>query len=177
MGPRSPMSSPVPPPAAGGNVSSAPAAPAPTVRYGHTLTVQPSLATASLSKWFRGGLTVVNTTSLPVLVILSQLSPLHWARVEPGGAWTTATGRVWFTVSASVWTDGGEPTETGVGLRLGAVLATAALFPPAGLLAAVVSGVTSTRGAQLSGVYANGKTLFVRGGSVGTAFVLQVCTA
>ena len=166
----------VPPPAADRATPTPP--PPPTLRYGSVVSVQPSAATAAVSSLFRGGLSITNETSVPLLVILSQLSPLHWSKVEPGETWVAKTGRVWFTVSACVW-DGEAPSEVGVGLRLGAVLASTAVFPPLGVLAAVVAGITSTArgGAQMTGVYANRKSLCVRGGAVGTAYVLQLVVA
>jgi len=32
----------------------------------------------------RSGICVKNESPVPILVICSQLTPLHWARVEPG---------------------------------------------------------------------------------------------
>jgi hypothetical protein len=33
------------------------------------------------------GISVVNETPVPLLVICSQLTPLHWGKVEPGATW------------------------------------------------------------------------------------------
>lgn len=37
---------------------------------------------------------VHNHTELPILVILSQLTPLHWAKVEPRSSHVFDTGKV-----------------------------------------------------------------------------------
>eukprot|EP01034_Spumella_vulgaris_P026302 gene26302-32866_t len=74
-------------------------------------------------------------------------------------------GRVFFTVSVEPWVEGKEPTKLEVAARLAAVVGVAAIgggftgFAIAGL----ISGLTSYRGIKKSGVYANGRTLVVRG--------------
>ena len=39
---------------------------------------------ASLSKAVAPGFHVRNESDIPILFVFSQLSPLHWAKVEPG---------------------------------------------------------------------------------------------
>jgi hypothetical protein len=139
-----------------------------------------------------GGLSVRNTTGFPVLVVLSQvcrlllvvagcarasanttssvparpqLTPLHWARIEPGQTHTFSVGRVWFTVSACPYDESRVPTQTGVAARI-AGLAVSAVLPTSLLVfagAAVLSGVTSVKGCKRDGVYADGKTLVLCG--------------
>ena len=49
-----------------------------------------------------GGISVRNDTKFPILVIASQLTPLYWGRVDPGGTWNPSNeknlGKVWFTI-------------------------------------------------------------------------------
>ena len=45
------------------------------------------------------GIYVYNDTTIPILCVLSQLSPLHWSRIEPGEKKHIACGRVFFTGS------------------------------------------------------------------------------
>ena len=51
------------------------------------------------------GIKVRNETAVPLLVVCSQLTPLHWGRVLPGETWnesnTQKMGKVWFTVTVS----------------------------------------------------------------------------
>lgn len=39
---------------------------------------------ASVSKAIAPGFYCLNESDIPIIFVLSQLSPLHWAKVEPG---------------------------------------------------------------------------------------------
>eukprot|EP00118_Oscarella_pearsei_P003460 m.14372 g.14372 ORF g.14372 m.14372 type:complete len:245 (+) comp25714_c0_seq1:1422-2156(+) len=56
-----------------------------------------------------GGMSFHNDTGVEVLVVLSQVGPLHWNRVAPGETKEIDCGQVWFTVQVQLWT-GSEPT-------------------------------------------------------------------
>jgi len=77
---------------------------------------------------------------------------------------------VWFTVSASLYDKANEPTMVGVGVQLAVVTASFFSGPLGPLVSAGVvigvgtlSGLASVRGTSMSGVYADGKLLTVRG--------------
>jgi hypothetical protein len=83
-------------------------------------------------KW--GGIAIHNKTDIPILVICSQLTPLHWGKVLPGETWnvdnaTCHMGRVWFTVSVSVYDEKNVPTREGVAARIVALAATSIILP------------------------------------------------
>jgi hypothetical protein len=115
------------------------------------------------------GLNVRNETIYPILVVLSQLSPLHWARVEPNETKLISCGRVFFTVSAEIYNENTVPTMLGVGVRLTAITA-ATIF--GGTIIGVglvggVSGITSCKPAKVNGILADGKTVVIGGEKVG----------
>jgi hypothetical protein len=67
----------------------------------------------------RNGISVRNDTNTPLLIVFSQITPLHWGRVEPGQIFNYENrdcnmGRVWFTVTAMPWNPDEEPTIAGV---------------------------------------------------------------
>lgn len=109
------------------------------------------------------GMYVRNETEVPVLFVLSQLSPLHWTRVDPGETKHIECGRVWFTISTEPYNEETEPTGAEVALRLAAITATTVLT--GGLLGiAVVGGIsaiTSYHGVKEDGVFADGKTVVI----------------
>lgn len=109
------------------------------------------------------GINVRNETAFPVLFVLSQLSPLHWARIEPGETRHISCGRVWFTISTEVYNEATEPTAAGVALRLTAI--TAATVLTGGLIGigvvGGVSAITSYKGVKMDGVFADGKTIVI----------------
>ena len=133
----------------------------------------------------QNGIQVRNETAVPLLVILSQLTPLHWERVDPGQVFNLGNrlhvGRVWFTVSVSLFDERNVPTMAGVGVQLAVV--SASFFTPIGpvlgpLGAAVfgtMSAIASVRGVIKTGVYADGRLLTVRGmaDSCGTKYLLH----
>ena len=110
-----------------------------------------------------------NDSEIPILVVCSQLTPLHWGRVEPGETFNPGNvlnmGRVWFTVSVSVYDERNVPTLTAVVASIVALSASVIfLAGPAYFVAlAATLGIASVRGTSLTGVYADGKTLLVRG--------------
>ena len=112
---------------------------------------------------------VKNDSEVPLLVVCSQLTPLHWGRVEPGETFNPGNvlnmGRVWFTVSVSVYDERNVPTLTAVVASIVALSASIIfLAGPAYFVAlAATLGIASVKGASLTGVYADGKTLLVRG--------------
>eukprot|EP00038_Savillea_parva_P002868 m.118565 g.118565 ORF g.118565 m.118565 type:complete len:65 (-) comp10984_c0_seq4:672-866(-) len=61
------------------------------------------------------GISVRNESDLPILVVCSQLSPLHWGRCDPGETWNAKNqqrmGKVWFSVSVSLYDKKNEPSE------------------------------------------------------------------
>lgn len=117
----------------------------------------------------RNGIAIKNESAVPILVICSQLTPLHWGKVEPGETWNVGNvlnmGRVWFTVSVSVYDERNVPTVSSVVASIVALsasvifLAGSAVF----IAAATASGIMSVRGVSMSGVYSDGKTLVTRG--------------
>ena len=127
------------------------------------------------------GIQVRNETAVPLLVILSQLTPLHWERVDPGQVFNLGNrlhvGRVWFTVSVSLFDERNVPTMAGVGVQLAVVAGS--FFTPLGAIGAAVFGtmsaIASVRGVMKTGVYADGKLLTVRGmaDSCGTKYLLH----
>ena len=121
------------------------------------------------------GLLFCNNSEIPVLVILSQLSPLHWKKVMPGETSQVACGRVFFTVSVEPWIEGKEPTQLEVAGRIGAVIASGAVFGFVGFaVTGLLSGVTSFKGVRKSGVYADGRTVFIKGTTVADTGVFQL---
>jgi hypothetical protein len=76
------------------------------------------------------GLPLANETGVPLLVMLSQLTPCHWARVDPGCTVHLPSGRVWFTVSAVLLDEHTViPTRVCVAAHLTAMAAIATLLP------------------------------------------------
>jgi hypothetical protein len=72
------------------------------------------------------GLYVRNETEAPILFVLSQLTPLHWLRIEPGETKHIKCGRVFFTASTEVFNPETQPTRVGVAMRLVAITAVTA---------------------------------------------------
>lgn len=74
-------------------------------------------------------------------------------------------GRVFFTTSVEPWIEGRQPTAVEVAARLGAVITVSVLFGGilgVGLVGGL-SGVTSVRGVKMDGVYADGRTMVIKG--------------
>ncbi len=70
------------------------------------------------------GLYVRNESKFPILFVLSQLTPLHWMKVEAGQTKHISCGRVFFTLSTEVYNPETVPTEAGVAMRLAAITTT-----------------------------------------------------
>lgn len=115
------------------------------------------------------GISVYNSSAVPLLVIASQVTPLHWGKVMPGETWNAANelkmGKVWFTVSVSEYEEKNVPSRASVAVQVAAV-STIALLDPCLLfpIAATVMGHKAAKGVSKAGVYADGKTLVVVGG-------------
>ena len=116
-----------------------------------------------VGKTLAPGINVRNDTEFPILFVFSQLSPLHWDKVEPGETKHFKCGKVWFTASTEFYCEDTVPTAAGVALRIAAITTTTLLT--GGFIgiavAGGVSGMTSSKGAKVDGVYADGKTLVV----------------
>lgn len=107
------------------------------------------------------GINVRNESDVPVLFVLSQLSPLHWNKINPGEKKHIDCGKVFFTASVQPYTEEDAPTEAGVALRIGAI--TAAYMLGTFWLVGGLSAVTSACGTKMDGFYADGRTVVIRG--------------
>lgn len=117
------------------------------------------------------GLSIRNDSPLPLQVIISQLTPLHWndRPLFTGETWNARNesnvGQVWFTASVDVFDDAAVPSRAGVaarvsGLTVGALFAPLACFVAGGAYSAATS---VARGASMHRVKADGVLLVVRG--------------
>lgn len=124
------------------------------------------------------GLLIQNKSESKILVILSQITPLHWEEVDSGETRRIHCGRVFFTVSADIYNEKKVPTIAGNIARFTGItivgIASAAVMPgivvPAGvamIAGSVASGESSARGAKEYGVYADGKTIIFNGRTCG----------
>ena len=100
----------------------------------------------------------------------------------PGETWNVGNhlgmGKVWFTVSVSMWDERNVPTIVGTAVNLLAITATfvAPVALPIFIGTAVVSGITAARGVSKTGVYSDGSTQFIRGVAEDGAYVLHFAT-
>lgn len=85
------------------------------------------------------GLNVRNETDVPILFVLSQLTPLHWGKIMPHDSRHIDCGRVFFTVSTEIFDPKTEPTAAGVAARLATITAVS-VFSGVLLGVAVVGG-------------------------------------
>jgi hypothetical protein len=129
------------------------------------------------------GLSIRNESGTELLVILSQLTPLHWniQPIKPGQTWHAKTGKVWFTLKVDQWDRKRIPTKRGVAARIGAMAVGATLGAMSGgtIIAAgvAVTGALSMGAAvqkassasssvyapvSMTGMYADGRTIVVR---------------
>lgn len=122
------------------------------------------------------GINVRNESPVPVLFVLSQLSPLHWAKVNPGETVHVPCGRVAFTASVCLYSEEEEPTAMGVAARITAITATTILTGGIlGLgLVGGLSGMSSSKGVKMDFVMADGKTMLVGAAPLETEGVLQL---
>ena len=140
-----------------------------------------SAVSTAASNMATAGIAVKNESSVPVLVIVSQLTPLYWTqeKLMPGDTWNAGNhlgmGKVWFTVSVSMFDKRNVPTVVGTAVNLLAITATfvAPVALPIFIGTAIVSGITAARGVSKTGVYSDGSTLFVRGSAEDSAYVLH----
>ena len=134
----------------------------------------------------RSGISVHNDTDIPLLVVLSQLTPLHWSSepVLPGETWNNenhlGVGKVWFHITVIPWDKDVVPTQGGVAAGITAwsvgIIATSVLVtasgPIGGALFTLFARLNSSTnqvplyqahiaGARKSDVYADGKTFTV----------------
>lgn len=84
---------------------------------------------------------------------------------------------VWFTISVSVFDEKDVPSATGVALKLAAVTVAFPLTNVLGFtLVGIAAGMSSVLGVKRDGVYADGRTLVVRGsGTQDGVFALRFC--
>ena len=111
------------------------------------------------------GLNVRNESDVPIVFVMSQLSPLHWTKVGAGETKHIDCGRVFFTISTTVHSQAAEPTAEGVAARIGAI-AVVTVFTGGILGIGVVggiSGATSSVGVKMDGVCADGRTIVIGG--------------
>ena len=107
----------------------------------------------------RNGILVKNESDVPLLVVCSQLTPLHWGRVNPGETFNPGNvlnmGRVWFTVSVSIFDERNVPTMGAVVASIVALSASVIfLAGPAYFVAlATTLGIASVKGTSMTGVY------------------------
>lgn len=121
------------------------------------------------------GLVIRNESEAKILVVLSQLTPLHWEAINPGDTIRMKCGRVFFTVSAEIFDEKKVPKKSEVAARIAGIAASttvSALTGPIGLVAGAaagltlsgtLSGITSVKEASINGVYADGKTVVFGG--------------
>ena len=111
------------------------------------------------------GIFVRNESDHQILVVLSQLSPLHWTVIKKNQTAHIKCGRVYFTVSTEFYNEKNVPTETEVAARISLIAATTVLT--GGLLGVGVVGglsaVTSSKSVKMSGVLADGKCVVIAG--------------
>jgi hypothetical protein len=134
------------------------------------------------------GIRVRNETPIPILIVCSQLTPLHWGKIMPGETWNLNNeqkmGKVWFTCQVSAYSQKEEPTAASVAASIAAMTVATPLIlltggagavgvlAAGGYLAEKTKGSVSSGSDELSfsvvgtrrdGVYSDGSTLFVRG--------------
>lgn len=125
------------------------------------------------------GIYIRNESPIPILFVLSQLSPLHWCKVDPNETVHLKCGRVYFTASVCIYSEDEEPTAIGVAARLTAITATTLLTGGVlgiGLVGGL-SGITSSKGIKMDFVLADGKTMVIGSNTVqhdGGESVLQL---
>jgi hypothetical protein len=109
------------------------------------------------------GIYVRNESDYKILFVMSQLTPLHWAAVEPGETVHVPCGKVFFTISAEFYSERNVPSKMGTAARLGMITMSCALGPAGFLLAGSLSGITSVKTVKQNGVFANGKVVIFKG--------------
>ncbi len=122
------------------------------------------------------GLFVRNECDQSILVVLSQLTPLHWIIIKGNDSAHISCGRVFFTVSTEFYNEATVPTQSEVALRISAITVTSVLtcgmylyslpctthsFPcTKGVIGigvvGTLSALSSQKGAKVDGVLADG---------------------
>jgi hypothetical protein len=106
----------------------------------------------AMSNLATAGIAVKNESNVPILVIISQLTPLYWQKVMPGETFNEhnklGMGKVWFTCSCSAFDPKNEPTKEGVASSIAAI----AVGTPLILPALAVGGAASVAGAGMLGL-------------------------
>lgn len=122
------------------------------------------------------GFYVRNESDYPILFVMSQLSPLHWEKVEPGETKHIKCGRVFFTISTELYNPDTEPTAAGVAARLLAISAVSVVSLGIGVgIVGGVSGITSSKGVKMDGVYADGRVAVIKGEVIeGGVYALRI---
>ena len=111
------------------------------------------------------GIFVRNESDHQILVVLSQLSPLHWTVIKKNQTAHIKCGRVYFTVSTEFYNEKNVPTEAEVVARISLIAATT-VFTGGLLGVGVVGGLsafTSSKSVKMDGVLADGKCLVIAG--------------
>eukprot|EP00631_Chrysoreinhardia_giraudii_P002789 CAMPEP_0197424582 /NCGR_PEP_ID=MMETSP1170-20131217/26887_1 /TAXON_ID=54406 /ORGANISM="Sarcinochrysis sp, Strain CCMP770" /LENGTH=196 /DNA_ID=CAMNT_0042952071 /DNA_START=73 /DNA_END=663 /DNA_ORIENTATION=+ len=125
------------------------------------------------------GVSIRNESDVPLMGVLSQLTPLHWTgdAVAPGETVKISSGRVWFTLDVNGYDKNELPTAAGTAARLTAIVASTIFVPlPLPLTLAITGGVSrvtsnysttnktlAVRGDRLDGVYADNRVAVVKG--------------
>lgn len=122
-----------------------------------------SFSVEGVKSIFAPGIVVQNSSSFPIIVVLSQLTPLHWTKVDVGETKRLDCGRVFFSISFNYWSPAKEPTVAEVLQRTNAITTATFIGGSRGLIAqGGLSGFTSVTGLQLTGVLADGKTIMIK---------------
>ena len=129
------------------------------------------------------GLFVRNECDRPILVVLSQLTPLHWVVIKGNDSAHISCGRVFFTVSTGkstfmftyscahsllnleFYNEATVPTQSEVALRISAITVSSVLTCGVigiGVVGAL-SAITSQKGAKIDGVLADGCCVVIHG--------------
>ncbi len=89
-----------------------------------------------------GGLSVENKSQGPILVQMSQLTPLYWGKTNKDATFHRSCGKVWFTVSAEPWwNESQEPTVGRIIIEVTLITVTAVVAAIG--VATLVDGVTA----------------------------------
>lgn len=128
------------------------------MRLYHEIIDPDYITVKEIQKKHKCGLYFRNDADVDVLIILTQLTPLHWIRVPSKKTRYLRTGVVWFTVNASIYDPKNVPTNLGVAFQISAITLKALMFPVVAVVAPEVV-VVRTAVAAAQGVYATGKAL------------------
>ena len=105
-----------------------------------------------------GGLSVENKSDGPILVQMSQVTPLYWGKTNKDTTFHRDCGKVWFTVSAEPWySEKQEPTVESV-IESIALISIAAIVSVIGVATVVadIAAAAAAVDAELSAAEAAG---------------------